>query len=487
MTEAHPFDAVPSALRAALERREFTTLTKVQQAVVEADLTGRDLRVSSQTGSGKTVAIGFAVADALLGGGATDDGDDDGGAPKVLILAPTRELAAQVRQELSSLYEDVDGVHVTSVTGGTDPVRERRALSRGPAILVATPGRLLDHVRNGAVQLTSVRHAVLDEADQMLDLGFRDELDAIVEQLPPSRQLHMVSATFAREVLRFADRYQQEVLHIEGTRLGAANEDIEHVAHLVLATERHGALVNLLLADGAGRSWLVFVRRRADTIELAERLVEDGFSAMPFSGELSQPQRDRTLAAFKRGLVRVLVATDVAARGIDVQDISTVVHFDIPGDRETYTHRSGRTGRAGQKGRSLLLVPPSAEQRTRQLLRAVNVEADWQAVPDARKIEKTVIKRTRRALHARLDAAEEIAAKQRDYAEGLLENHDPATVVAILLDMAKAELPREPVRVRPLEPRGDRPPEARGRRRGGRYAGPRPRGRAPFRRRGTGR
>ena len=474
MTESSPFDAVPAPLRSALERRGFTALTKVQQAVLDADLTERDLRISSQTGSGKTVAIGMAVSDSF------QEGREDG--PLVLVLTPTRELAAQVRGELASLYADMPEVDVQVVTGGTDPVRERRSLAKRPSVLVATPGRLLDHLRGGAVTLDRVRHAVLDEADQMLDLGFRDELDAIVEQLPTTRQLHMVSATFARDVLRFADRLQRDVLHLEGTRLGAANEDIEHIAHLVVADERHAALINLLLADPGRASWLVFVRRRADTVQLAELLVEDGFSAMPFSGELSQSQRDRTLAAFRRGLVRILVATDVAARGIDIQDISSVVHYDLPGDRETFTHRSGRTGRAGQKGRSILLVPPRAERRIRQLLRYNKVEADWQAVPDARRIEKAVIKRTRRALRARLNAAEEVAAKQLSYAQSLLESHDPATVVAILLDMAKTDLPREPVEVRTLEPSGDQGPEPRERRRGGRF-GVRARGGGYLRRR----
>ena len=493
------FAAVPAPLRAALERRGFIDLTKVQQAVVTADRRGRDLRVSSQTGSGKTVAVGLAVAEALLppDDSATSEvtAKAERRGPQVLLLTPTRELAAQVRAELASLFADIDDVDVQVVTGGTDVGRERKALATHPAVLVATPGRLLDHLRSGAVTLAQVSHAVLDEADQMLDLGFREELDAIVAMLPEARRLHMVSATFARAVLRFADRYQQEVLHIEGTRLGAANQDIEHIAHLVLSEQRPGALVNLLLADSArgSSSWLVFVKRRADTTSLAERLVEDGFSAMPFSGELSQVQRSRTLSAFKRGLVRVLVATDVAARGIDIQGISAVVHFDLPGDRDAFVHRSGRTGRAGQKGRSILLVPPSAERRTLRLLRETQVEAEWQPVPDARRIEKSMIKRTRRDLRARLNAADEIAAKQLDYATSLLEAHDPATVVAVLLDMARAELPREPVTVRHLEPRGEDAPDpsrprGRGRRPGGRGHGAgrtqgRLRGRSSFKRR----
>lgn len=445
-----PLALVPERLRPVFERRGFTQLTPVQAAVLQADVAGRDLRISSQTGSGKTVALGLALAPAL-----EQLGSDRVG-PAVMVLAPTRELATQVKRELDQLYADLEGVQVVSVTGGTDPVREARALTRKPAVLVGTPGRLLDHANRGAVDLSGVTHAVLDEADQMLDLGFKDELDAILEMLPEGRALHMVSATFARQVLRFAEQYQKDVLPIEGTRLGAANEDIEHVVHLVLPNERHKALANLLLADWAvgGGSWLVFVRKRADAADLAELLVEDGFSAMPFSGDLSQAQRDRTLGAFRQGLVKVLVATDVAARGIDVQGISTVVHYDPPTDRETFTHRSGRTGRAGQKGYSRMLVPPSGERRAREMLERAKIEAAWLPVPDRAKIERGAVKRTRRALHARLEAAEELAGKQLEYAQTLLERFDAPTVVAVLLDMARGDLPREPAEVRTLEPRG---------------------------------
>lgn len=478
MLEDDTLHGVASDLKESMTRRGFTSLTAVQRSVVEKnEHEGRDLRISSQTGSGKTVAIGLVLAPILV----PSEENQPRKGPLALVLAPTRELAAQVRGELDLLFEFRKGVDVAVVTGGTDPVRERRMLSRHPMLLVATPGRLLDHLRSGVLDLSEVEHVVLDEADQMLDLGFREELDSILEGLPQHRRLHMVSATFARGVLRFADRYQRDVLRVEGTRLGDANADIEHIAHLVLPQERHGALINLLLCDQArgGGSWLVFVKRRADTAELAELLAEDGFSAMPFSGELSQAQRERTLSAFRRGLIRVLVATDVAARGIDVQDISTVVHYDLPSDIESFTHRSGRTGRAGQKGRSLLLVAPSGERSVRRMLKQARIDAEWIGIPDAKRIEKAALKATRRILHARLEAGEELAAKQLDYAQSLLENNDPSTLVAVLLDMARFELPREAVNVRELEPRGDAAPEPRRR--------PRFRGRPRFGRQGASR
>ncbi|MCA9550642.1 MAG: DEAD/DEAH box helicase [Myxococcales bacterium] len=443
------FDAVHPALRAALERKGFNALTTVQQAVLEADATAHNLRISSQTGSGKTVALGLALADDLI---SAVEARTPG--PVVVVVAPTRELAAQVEGELAWLFADVRGFDTTVVTGGTDLVRERRLLSRRAPLLVATPGRLLDHVRNGAVDLARVRHVVLDEADQMLDMGFRDDLDALVDALPEERRSHLVSATFPEQVARFADRFQPGAVHVQGTVLGQANQDITHVAHVVHISDRYPALVNCMLAMDEARC-LVFVARRVDAADLAEALAEDGFSALPFSGDMSQPQRTRTLNAFRNGIVKTLVATDVAARGIDVADIRTVIHFDLPIDADTYTHRSGRTGRAGQTGRSILIVPTHKERRVRWLLGGARVEADWCRVPSAKKIEKANNKRTRRALHALLEAAPELDEGERAYATELLERHDPNTLVAVLMRMAQHDLPRAPMNVRTYEPRTD--------------------------------
>jgi ATP-dependent RNA helicase DeaD len=465
MSDTAAFDALPPVLGAALERRGFTQLTEVQQAVLADGLAGQSLRVSSKTGSGKTVALGLVVAPPLLE--AMEAGAP--GRPLVLVVAPTRELAQQVREELSWLFADVRGVDVVSVTGGTDPFAEKRRLERGPAIVVGTPGRLLDHAERGALDLGSVRDVVLDEADRMLDMGFREELTAIMERLPEGARRHLVSATFPDEVLRFADRFQGDAVPVEGTALGEANADIEHTVHLVRPRERYGALVNTLLL-AQGQRTLLFVRTRADATELAEALAADGFSAMPFSGDLPQAQRTRTLAAFRHGLVKVLVATDVAARGIDVADIALVVHHDVAHDAETYVHRSGRTGRAGQTGRSVALVPPAAEGRVRRLMAAAKVEAKWMPVPDAKKVERTIVKRSRRHLRAVLRDGPDVAEARLAYATELLGEYDPATLVACLLSMSEPKLPRPPMNVEAIEPRGEG--AARGPREAGR-GGPR--------------
>ncbi|MCA8977406.1 MAG: DEAD/DEAH box helicase, partial [Planctomycetes bacterium] len=344
----------PAALLPALQRRGFAGLTAVQNAIVAADDGAADLRITSQTGSGKTVALGFSLLPGL--------DDDARRGPTTLVIAPTRELAMQVKEELGWLFADLPGVSCDVVTGGTNIMQERLRLRRRPAVLVGTPGRLLDHLREHALDVSRVRQLVLDEADQMLDLGFKDELDGILERLPADRRTHLVSATFPHAVLELADRFQRSPIRIEGSAQGSAHADIEHVAYRIGSREHYQALVNLLLLAGDERM-LVFVRTREATTTLADNLAADGFASMPLNGDLAQTQRTRTLAAFRRGTIRTLVATDVAARGLDIADVTVVVHYDLPLDGATYVHRSGRTGRAGQKGQSVMLVPKSREAK----------------------------------------------------------------------------------------------------------------------------
>ncbi len=512
MSTLDPFAGVPGLLRTALERRGFTSLTPVQRAVLDVDAQEQNLRISSQTGSGKTVALGLVIARHLLPapapvrpvdgealpatheGRASDEStrpsDDDFGAtsgaqferttnedadrsdepapvqaaarkstrgPVALVITPTRELAVQVRDELRWFLAELPGVRIEVVTGGTDLGNERRMLRRPPTILVATPGRLLDHLRSDVIDCSGVAHVILDEADRMLEMGFREELEAIIDALPADRRSHLVSATFPPLVRRVADRFQGRAVHLQGTALGEANDDIDHVAQVVAPGEGYAALVNALLL-AMGERVLVFVDRRLDATELAEQLAGDGFPALPFSGDLSQAQRTRTLHAFRTGTIGVLVSTDVAARGIDVPGISMVVHMSTPQDPDAYTHRSGRTGRAGRRGRSLLLVPPRAQRHVARLLASASIEADWQPAPGPAKVRKAVTKRTRKQLHARLDAEVGPAEKNVEYAKQLLEGRDPATVIAALLELAEPRLPCEPREVQALSPIPEREP-----------------------------
>lgn len=419
MSEESPLAGLAPALAEALTGRGYTTLTEVQQKTLDPALVGRDLQIASRTGSGKTLAVGFVLAESL---GA------EGAGPKALLIAPTRELAAQLGQELSWLYRP-SGYRVTVVAGGASARNEERALASHPQVVVGTPGRLLDHLTRGALDASLVSALVLDEADQLLDLGFRDELLAILEQLPTERRTHLVSATFSREVLGLAKRFQQNPVMLEGTRLGAAHSDIQHVVHVVRDDDLDDALVNLLLLAPDERA-LLFVRTRAGAKLLAERLNEAGLAALAISGELEQRERNQTLASFRRGQVRTLVATDVAARGLDVPEVTRVIHVAAPQNLEGLTHRSGRTGRAGKKGTSIILVPPNGRERLRTLLSRAKIQAQWSDVPGPVEIRQAADRRLVEGLGAAPTPSDELMT----LASTLLTSQDPVELVAKLLD-----------------------------------------------------
>ena len=449
--EADPFAALPAPLAATLHARGFTELTPVQKAALECLEAGRDLRITSQTGSGKTVALGLVMAATI------SDEARETRAPLALVIAPTRELASQVREELAWLFAELPDANVECVTGGTSVYHERKRLQRGPRVIVGTPGRLCDHLRTHALDLSKVREVVLDEADQMLDMGFREELETILEATPTERRTHMVSATFSRAVGRLAERYQSEAHSIEGTQLGVANADIEHIGYMMRSEDRYGALVNTLLL-GEGQRCLVFVPTRADAARISEDLAKDGFGALALSGDLQQAQRTRTLSAFKNGTVHVLVATDVAARGLDVPDVSMVVHYAPPSEGEAYVHRSGRTGRAGNKGTSLLFAPFNRRRRIERILQDEGVELKWSALPSADSIKAELAKRDTARLAEAIDA--EVVEAQLETARTLLEGREAEHVVAALLERAKPKHAREPFEVAPNDgrknDRGDR-------------------------------
>ncbi len=425
--QGSPFEKVPAALQPALQRRGFTELSEVQSAVLAADSGASDLRISSQTGSGKTVALGLVVARVLV-----EPRGDRG--PDVLVVVPTRELAQQVSTELRWLFADLQDTIVASVTGGTPIFQDKNTLRNEPRVLIGTPGRLVDHLTNENLDLGNARELVLDEADQMLDMGFREDLETILNATPSERRTHMVSATFPPGIERLAERYQRDPVSVEGTALGEANANIEHIGHLVQRSDRYTALVNLLLLAGEERV-LVFVERRSDAAQVATMLSEDGFSALPLSGELAQSQRNHTLAAFRNGRATILVATDVAARGLDVPDVTTVIHTSPPIDPEVYTHRSGRTGRAGQTGRSILLAPPNRRRKLSYLLADARVDLEWRPLPPAAEVEAVLQERFRAKLGAELGKALQKEPKETllEHANSLLEEYEGPRLVAALL------------------------------------------------------
>ncbi len=451
MLEDPPSSLGPELI-GALEKKGFTSLTSVQLAVLDPALAGRDLRVTSQTGSGKTVAIGFAIRQAVEGETVSAKG---AARPLALVVAPTRELARQVEEELAWLYAGMK-IRVTSVTGGTSVRDERRGLTSGPGIIVGTPGRLLDHLERGSIDGSQLRVVVLDEADRLLDMGFRDDLEKIMSHAPEGHTTHLVSATFPREVRALADRVQKNPAHVEGTRLGAANVDIDHVIHLVAMQDRVGAVINLLLAH-EGEQTLVFARTRADVARIADSLYDAGFKVAALSGEMEQRARERALAEFKTGDLDALVATDVAARGIDVQDIARVVHVEPPADADTYTHRSGRTGRAGKKGTSAVLVAPSALVPTLRVLGRAGVSHRFDAIPSADDIRDSRNARFEADLIA--DDPEGFPGfgdRTWELAKRLSDRADATRTIARLFTLVRKTRGREPADIRIIPPPVDR-------------------------------
>jgi ATP-dependent RNA helicase DeaD len=376
-----PFPATHPALERALAERDYTTPTSVQEAVLQPDAFGRDLLVSAQTGSGKTVAFGLAFAYTLMGEAALMP---PGGAPLALVVAPTRELAMQVHGELEWLYAHA-GARVVACVGGMDPRREARLMASGCHIVVGTPGRLRDHLARGQLDSSALRVVVLDEADEMLDLGFREDLEFILDATPADRRTLLFSATIAKEIAGLARQYQKDALRIDTVARNQPHGDIEYRAIRVNPGEVEHALVNVLRYQDAAAT-LVFCATRDNVRHLHVRLQERGFSAVALSGEMSQTDRTHALQALRDGRARVCVATDVAARGLDLPDLGLVVHADLPTNRATLLHRSGRTGRAGRKGTCVVLVPGNARRRMEIMFAGASIAAIWANPPSAEEI-----------------------------------------------------------------------------------------------------
>ncbi len=371
------------ALARALAERNYNAATPVQSAVLAKEAEGRDILVSAQTGSGKTVAYGLAIAATILGDSETLP---KAAAPLALIIAPTRELALQVERELAWLYQYA-GARIVSCVGGMDNRVERRKLLEGAHIVVGTPGRLRDHIERRGLLTDRLAVVVLDEADEMLDLGFREDLQFILDATPAMRRTLMFSATLPKGIAALAKHYQKNALRIEVAGDEAGHADIEYRAIRVASNEIEHAVVNLLRFVEA-QTAIVFCNTRESVRHLHATLLERGFSAVLLSGELSQHERNQSMQALRDGRARVCVATDVAARGLDLPNLGLVIHAELPHDAEALQHRSGRTGRAGRKGVSALLVPNARRQRVERLLIEAGVHASWSGPPSAEEIRK---------------------------------------------------------------------------------------------------
>src|SRR4051812_44446586 len=423
--------AIHPALAETLAARGYDTLTSVQSAVVEEQADGRDLIVSAKTGSGKTVAFGLAIAGQLLEGDRAPWTRE----PLGLVIAPTRELAIQVSKELEWLYAAA-GARVVTCVGGMDPVKERRALQSGAHIVVGTPGRLRDHLERGALDLSALRAVVLDEADEMLDMGFREELEEILDATPNERRTLLFSATMPRPIVALARRYQKDALRIETLGDKEGHQDIAYQAVAVSPTDIEHAVVNLLRFHEA-ETTILFCATREAVRRLHASLAERGFHAVALSGEHSQNERNQALQALRDQRARVCVATDVAARGIDLPSVSLVIHVELPRDAEALQHRSGRTGRAGRKGTAILIVPYQRRKRVEAMLRGARISAEWIAPPTAAEIRT----KDRERLLAELSAPVELDDEDLELAQQLTEKLGPEAIAAALVKALRTDMP----------------------------------------------
>ena len=356
---------VSDAVASALTARGIASPFPVQSMVVPDVLAGRDVLVKSPTGSGKTLAFGLPIVDRLKA---------EGPRPAALVLAPTRELASQIVDELYGVAH-ARALSIAAVYGGTSIERQTRA-ARKAHILVATPGRLEDLIERGAFSLKKVRILVLDEADRMLDMGFRPPVDRIVRQTPADRQTLFFSATLHGEVARLADRYTHDARRHEHKATVEQRNDVKHRFLAMRHENKLDALVRELRDSDRGRT-LVFVRTKRGADRLVKRLRGRGVTAMAMHGNKTQPQREKALARFEGGGVDTLVATDVAARGLDVDGITHVINFDAPEDHEGYVHRVGRTGRAGRTGVGITFVLPDQAKDVARLASRLSLESEF--------------------------------------------------------------------------------------------------------------
>ncbi|RFU11929.1 ATP-dependent RNA helicase [Rhodobacteraceae bacterium W635] len=418
-----------TTLSDALAERGYETLTDVQEAVTKPELEDADLLVSAQTGSGKTVGFGLAIAKTLMG---VEETLPRAGVPMALVVAPTRELAFQVMRELRWLYAKANA-QVASCVGGMDFRDERRTLERGAHIVVGTPGRLRDHIQRGTLDMSGLRAIVLDEADEMLDLGFREDLEFMLAEAPEDRRTLMFSATVPATIATLAKTYQRDAVRVTTGGGGKQHADITYNALRVAEADVEHAIINLLRYHD-GKKAIVFANTRAMVARLTTRFANRGFSVVSLSGELSQQERSHALQAMRDGRAKVCVATDVAARGIDLPDLELVIHADLPSNTESLLHRSGRTGRAGRKGLSALIVPMKAVKKAERLLKWAKITAEWTAPPSA----DDILRMDEDRLLSDPVWSDDVSEDEAAFAARLLALHDATTIAAAYLRLFRS-------------------------------------------------
>ena len=370
---------VSAEIRRAIEEMGFVQPMPVQEQVIPALLESRqDTIALAQTGTGKTAAFGIPLLQRI---------DTRSRQTQALVLSPTRELCLQIADDLRDFSKYMDGIHIEAVYGGAAIEPQMRALKEGVQIIVATPGRLCDLMNRGKAKLEQVQNIVLDEADEMLNMGFSDNIGEIFEALPEEHNTLMFSATMSREVERYARTYLHDHQQIVVGSRNEGAENVNHIYYMVHAKDRYLALKRIV--DYNPRIFaIIFCRTKLETQEIADKLIKDGYNAEALHGDLSQQQRDLTMQKFRQHLTQLLVATDVAARGLDVDDLTHVINFGLPDDIENYTHRSGRTGRAGKKGTSISIVHTKEKFKIRNIEKEIGKDFVEAEIPQPQEICK---------------------------------------------------------------------------------------------------
>jgi ATP-dependent RNA helicase DeaD len=355
----------------------FTQPTPIQEKAIPVLLSGtKDLIGLAQTGTGKTAAFGLPLLQLI---------DIKHKHPQALIICPTRELCLQIEKELEQFKKHLSGVHVVAVYGGSSISMQIRDIRRGVQIVVATPGRLIDLIERKAINLEEIKYVVLDEADEMLNMGFQDDIEFILQNTPQRDSTWLFSATMPPEIRKVSKKYMQSPVEITVGKVNTANKNIDHQYFVVSAPNRFEALKRLIDFN-PGMYGIIFTRTKADAQEIAEKLTREGYDIDALHGDLTQAQRNKVMDEFREKTLQLLIATDVAARGIDVQGISHVINYELPDDVEVYTHRSGRTGRAGKTGVCMSIVHTREVGRIRQIERMVQVPFHKLEIPSGRDV-----------------------------------------------------------------------------------------------------
>ena len=421
---------VPEELQSSIDEKGYDKLTLVQSLVLDPGNFGKDLLVSSQTGSGKTLAYGLSIScDGL------EEIIEEDNKLKTLIVTPTRELALQVFNELAWLFSKTS-ITISTAIGGMDIKKERNNIRNGVDLLIGTPGRINDHIRRKTFDLNNIKSLVLDEADEMLDLGFKQDLDIIVNQSPKSKRILMFSATIPKKILSLASKYQKDAVRIEATSLGKAHTDISYETYMIKRFDIENAIFNFLRFHD-DKTIIIFCSTRNAVTHISSRLLNRGFSVVSLSGALNQSERFKALQSIKNGRCKICVATDVAARGIDLVNLDIVIHAELPQNSEILIHRSGRTGRAGNKGRSILFCSPGERRRYERLVHSAKVKPVINKFLSQQEIE---LKDNEKIINY-LSKSQKKSSGELKLAKELLTQFSSEDIAIALIDNFKGKLP----------------------------------------------